>query len=63
MKYIYRNMKDKAGYISIETITIVGLMICLGIYIIYKLFGVSSIVSDNANDRITEVLEVVSPIN
>ncbi|MDF2879445.1 MAG: hypothetical protein K0R54_4 [Clostridiaceae bacterium] len=53
-----KRLQEKAGYISIETVIVAGLMICLGVFAINQLYDAGSLVTTDAMDRINEVLTV-----
>ena len=36
---MFKTLREKAGYISIETVVVAGLMLCLGAFIIGSLFA------------------------
>lgn len=58
MKKIYKQLKEKAGYISIETVIVAGLMIGLGAFAITQLYMTGQATTDDAIDRVNQVLDI-----
>jgi hypothetical protein len=56
-----KNLKEKAGYVSIETVIVAGLMITLGVFAITQLFDAGMAVTDSAMLGVNSALPVVVP--
>lgn len=56
MTDMLRQLQESAGFISIETIIVVGLMIALGVFAIQKFFDIGQEQTDHAMTNINQVL-------
>ena len=55
-----KTLQEKAGFISIETVIVAGLMIGLGVFAITEFYAVGQSVTNDALDRVNEVAGVVT---
>ena len=53
-----KTLQNKAGFISIETIIVAGLMIGLGAYAISQFYAVGQVTTDAAIEKVNKVLDV-----
>jgi type II secretory pathway pseudopilin PulG len=53
-----KKIQEKAGFISIETIIVAGLMIALGAFAIQKFYLIGQEQTDNALANVNEVMSV-----
>ena len=53
-----KTLQNKAGFISIETIIVAGLMIGLGAYAISQFYAVGQVTTDEAITNVNKVLDV-----
>jgi hypothetical protein len=53
-----KKMQEKAGFISIETVIVAGLMVALGAYSIQEFFNVAQMQTDRAMNNVNRVMEV-----
>lgn len=58
MKRLWKTLKNKSGFISIETLIVAGLMIGLGVYIISQWYQIEDTVIEDALENINEVLDL-----
>ncbi|WPS85411.1 hypothetical protein SMD22_01925 (plasmid) [Brevibacillus halotolerans] len=58
MEQVMNTLKSKAGFISIETVIVAGLMIALGAYSITQLYTAGQTTTDTAIDNVNKVLDV-----
>jgi len=56
-----RKLQEKAGFVSIETIIVAGLMIALGAYAISRFYTAGQERTDEALLRVDEVMTVTTP--
>lgn len=55
-----RKLQEKAGFISIETIIVAGLMIALGAFAIQKFYTIGEEQTNNALANVNEVMTVAT---
>lgn len=53
-----RKLKEKAGFVSIETVVIAGLMIGLGAYAISQFYAVGQATTEAGIENVNKVLDV-----
>ena len=53
-----KKLQEKAGFISIETIIVAGLMIALGAFAITQFYAVGQHTTDKAIDNVNKVLDI-----
>jgi len=53
-----KKLKEKAGYISIETIIVAGLMIGLGAFAITQFYAVGQVTTDAGIENVSKVLDI-----
>ena len=53
-----KTLQNKAGFVSIETIIVAGLMIGLGAYAISQFYAVGQATTDEAITNVNKVLDV-----
>lgn len=53
-----RKLKEKAGFVSIETVVIAGLMIGLGAYAISQFYAVGQATTETGIENVNKVLDV-----
>lgn len=53
-----RKFQKKAGFVSIETLIVAGLMIALGAYAISEFYNVSNMNTDRAMNRVNQAMFV-----
>lgn len=58
MKKLFGNLKNKAGFISIETVIVAGLMIGLGAFAVTQLYITGQTTTEDAIDRVNQVLDI-----
>lgn len=58
MRKILNQLKNKAGFISIETVIVAGLMIGLGAFAVTQLYITGQATTDDAIDRVNQVLDI-----
>ncbi|MFF2531489.1 hypothetical protein ACFVS2_21515 [Brevibacillus sp. NPDC058079] len=58
MKQVLNTLKSKAGFISIETVIVAGLMIALGAYAVTQLYMAGQSTTEKAIDNVNKVLDV-----
>ncbi|MFF2531492.1 hypothetical protein ACFVS2_21530 [Brevibacillus sp. NPDC058079] len=58
LKQVVTILKNKAGFISIETVIVAGLMIALGAYAITQLYMAGQSTTETAIDNVNKVLDV-----
>jgi type II secretory pathway pseudopilin PulG len=58
-----KKLQEKAGFISIETIIVAGLMIALGAFAIQKFYLIGQEQTDNALAHVNEVMNVATSGN
>ncbi|WCF11406.1 hypothetical protein NDS46_31100 (plasmid) [Paenibacillus thiaminolyticus] len=58
MKKILSVMKNKAGYISIETIIVAGLVIGLGAYALTEFYATAQVATEASMDKVNSALQV-----
>lgn len=56
-----KRLQEKAGFVSLETIIVTGVVIALGIYGLTQYQAVSKLAIDASVDKVTEVLSFVAP--
>lgn len=54
-----KKLKEKQGYISLETVIIAGLMIGFGAYAMTEFFSIAQIMLHHSMNLIDDVLEIV----
>ena len=59
---MFKTIREKAGYISIETVVVAGLMLCLGAFIIGSLFAKGQEVNTAAMDNIDQAIAVAASL-
>ena len=57
-----RKLQEKAGFVSLETIIVTGVVIALGLYGLTQYQGAGKIAIDSSVDKMTEVLSFTAPI-
>ena len=55
-------LKEKAGYVSIETIVVAGLMLALGVYALSELFVQGREASTAAADKLGEAIDMLGEL-
>jgi len=55
---VLRKFQKKAGFVSIETLIVAGLMIALGAYAISEFYNVSNMNTDRAMNRVNQAMFV-----
>jgi hypothetical protein len=60
---MFKKLKEKAGFISLETIVVTGVVIALGLYGLTQYQNVGKLAIDSSIDKITEVLSFAAPSN
>jgi len=58
---MFKKLKEKAGFISLETIVVTGVVIALGLYGLTQYQNVGKLAIDGAVDKITQVLSFTAP--
>lgn len=53
-----KKLKEKAGYVSIETVVIAGLMIGLGAYAISQFYAVGQAATEEGIANVSKILDV-----
>lgn len=53
-----KKLQEKAGFISIETLIVAGLMVSLGAYAIQEFFNVGQMHTDHAINSVNRVMDV-----
>lgn len=56
-----KTLQEKAGFVSLETIIVTGVVIALGIYGLTQYQAVGKLAIDGSVDKVTEVLSFVAP--
>ena len=56
-------LKEKAGYVSIETIVVAGLMLALGFYAISNLFDTGKEAADSAIAKLGETADLIGSLD
>lgn len=56
-----KKLQEKAGFVSLETIIVTGVVIALGLYGLSQYQGVSKLAIDASVDKVTEVLTFEIP--
>lgn len=51
-------LQEKAGFISIETIIVAGLMVALGAYALSEFYTIGQMQTDRAMNSVNRVMEV-----
>lgn len=59
---MFKKIKDNAGYVSIETVVIAGLMLALGTFIITQIFEKAQAINDAAMTNMDSIFDVVDGI-
>lgn len=57
-----KRIKEKAGFVSLETIVVTGVVIALGIYGLTQYNDVGKLVINDNLDKLTEVLSFEVPL-
>lgn len=55
---MFRVLKNKAGFISIETVIVAGLIIGLGAFAVTQLYMTGQTTTEDAIDRVNQVLDI-----
>ena len=55
-----KKLQEKAGFISIETVIVAGLMIGLGVFAITQFYMVGETSVNGAVDKINEVMDITA---
>lgn len=55
---LYQKLKDRAGFLSIETVIVAGLMIGMGAFVISQLYLTGHTTTADAVDRINQVMDI-----
>ena len=55
---MFNKLKEKAGYVSIETVIIAGLMITLGVFAIGQLYSAGESVTADALTRVNSAMDL-----
>ena len=55
-----KTLKDKSGFISVETVIVAGLMIGLGVFAIVEFYGVADSAVQDAVLRVDQALDVTT---
>jgi hypothetical protein len=58
MKQIIQKLKNEAGYVSVETVIVAGLIIALGAYAITQFYMTSQATTEFSVDNVNKVLDV-----
>lgn len=58
-----KNLKEKAGYISLETIIVAGLVLALGVFGMIQFYDAGSVTTEHAIDQVLSVTEVQPEAN
>lgn len=58
VKKTFRSLRDRAGFISIETVIVAGLMIGLGAFAVTQLYVTGQTTTEDAIDRVNQVLDI-----
>ena len=58
---MFKKLKEKAGFVSLETIVVTGVVIALGLYGLTQYNGVGKLAIDAGIDKIAEVLSFEIP--
>lgn len=58
MRKMLNQLKNKAGFISIETVIVAGLMIGLGAFAVTQLYITGQTTTEDAIDRVNQVLDI-----
>ena len=56
-----KKLQEKAGFVSLETIIVTGVVIALGLYGLTQYQGVGKLAIDASVDKVTEVLTFEIP--
>ena len=59
---MFKKLKEKAGFVSLETIVVTGVVIALGLYGLTQYNGVGKLAIDASIDKVTEVLSFEIPM-
>jgi hypothetical protein len=58
VKNVLKVLKEKAGYVSVETVIVAGLVIALGAYAMTQFYMVGQATTEGAVDNINKVFDV-----
>mgnify|MGYP000953610707 CR=1 FL=1 len=57
-----KRLQEKAGFVSLETIIVTGVVIALGLYGLTQYQGAGKVAIDASVDKVTEVLSFTAPM-
>ena len=57
-----KRLQEKAGFVSLETIVVTGVVIALGLYALVQYNEVGKLAIDAGIDKVTEVLSFEIPL-
>jgi hypothetical protein len=58
MKNMIKSLRNRAGYVSVETVIVAGLIIALGAYAITQFYMTSQATTEFSVDNVNKVLDV-----
>jgi hypothetical protein len=58
MKNMIKSLRNRAGYVSVETVIVAGLIIALGAYAITQFYMTSQSTTEFSVDNVNKVLDV-----
>jgi hypothetical protein len=58
VKRLFQKLKGEAGYVSVETVIVAGLVIALGAYALTQFYMVGQATTEGAVDNINKVFDV-----
>lgn len=61
LKKMLKKLQEKAGFVSLETIIVTGVVIALGLYGLNQYQGVGKMAIETSIDKLTKVLDFEIP--
>ena len=59
---MFKKLQEKAGFVSLETIIVTGVVIALGLYGLTQYQGAGKVAIDASVDKVSEVLSFTAPM-
>ena len=59
---MFKKLQEKAGFVSLETIIVTGVVIALGLYGLTQYQGAGKVAIDASVDKVSEVLSLTAPM-